>query len=86
MDDRRFEHCVGPLGVGSLIVKPVRHVLHVADLDDAEVVEMGTAAPPSEASAWRVLATRRHCSTLGVSPDPADVAAFAYGSCPAEFA
>jgi diadenosine tetraphosphate (Ap4A) HIT family hydrolase len=29
------------LGVGTLIVKPLRHVLHVADLDDQEVAEMG---------------------------------------------
>lgn len=25
------EHCTGPLGVGTLIVKPERHVVHVAD-------------------------------------------------------
>jgi diadenosine tetraphosphate (Ap4A) HIT family hydrolase len=37
----RVEHCVGPLGVGTLVVKPKRHVLHVADLDDAESEEMG---------------------------------------------
>jgi diadenosine tetraphosphate (Ap4A) HIT family hydrolase len=35
------EHCVGPLGVGTLIVKPRRHVTHVADLNDAEAAEMG---------------------------------------------
>jgi diadenosine tetraphosphate (Ap4A) HIT family hydrolase len=35
------EHCVGPLGVGTLVVKPRRHVLHVADLDDAEAEELG---------------------------------------------
>jgi ATP adenylyltransferase len=35
------EHCVGPLGVGTLIVKPRRHVLHVDDLDDAEARELG---------------------------------------------
>ncbi len=37
----RVEHCVGPLGVGTLIVKPKRHVLAVADLEAAEVGEMG---------------------------------------------
>ena len=36
-----MEHCVGPLGVGSLVVKPLRHVLHVADLDPRESAEMG---------------------------------------------
>ncbi len=35
------EHCVGPLGVGTLIVKPIRHVTAVADLTDDEVVELG---------------------------------------------
>jgi diadenosine tetraphosphate (Ap4A) HIT family hydrolase len=35
------EHCVGPLGVGTLIVKPKRHVLHVADLDAEEAAELG---------------------------------------------
>jgi diadenosine tetraphosphate (Ap4A) HIT family hydrolase len=37
----RVEHCVGPLGVGTLIVKPVRHVLHVADLTAEEAAELG---------------------------------------------
>ena len=36
-----MEHCVGPLGVGTLIVKPVRHVEHVADLTPAEAGELG---------------------------------------------
>ena len=35
------EHCVGPLGIGTLIVKPRRHVLHVADLDAEEAAELG---------------------------------------------
>jgi diadenosine tetraphosphate (Ap4A) HIT family hydrolase len=35
------EHCVGPLGLGSLIVKPRRHVTCVADLDDSESSELG---------------------------------------------
>jgi diadenosine tetraphosphate (Ap4A) HIT family hydrolase len=35
------EHCIGPLGLGSLVVKPERHVVHVADLDDAEAAELG---------------------------------------------
>ena len=36
-----IEHCVGPLGVGSLIVKPFRHVEHVWDLTDRETQELG---------------------------------------------
>lgn len=35
------EHCVGPLGVGTLIVKPLRHCLHVWDLTDDEASELG---------------------------------------------
>jgi diadenosine tetraphosphate (Ap4A) HIT family hydrolase len=35
------EHCVGPLGLGTLIVKPERHVTAVADLNDAEAAELG---------------------------------------------
>lgn len=38
----RVEHCIGPLGVGTLIVKPRRHVLQVADLTEDEALEMGT--------------------------------------------
>ncbi len=34
-------HCVGPLGVGTLIVKPKRHVVHVWDLDPDEAAELG---------------------------------------------
>ncbi len=35
------EHCVGPLGAGTMIVKPRRHVLHVSELDEEEAVELG---------------------------------------------
>lgn len=35
------EHCVGPLGVGTLIVKPRRHVTAVADLTSGEALELG---------------------------------------------
>jgi diadenosine tetraphosphate (Ap4A) HIT family hydrolase len=35
------EHCLGPLGVGTLIVKPIRHVVHLADLEAAEAAELG---------------------------------------------
>ena len=37
----RVEHTVGPLGVGTLVVKPVRHVVHVADLTPDEAAELG---------------------------------------------
>ena len=35
------DHCIGPLGLGTLVVKPERHVLHVADLADDEAAELG---------------------------------------------
>jgi diadenosine tetraphosphate (Ap4A) HIT family hydrolase len=35
------EHCVGPLGLGTLIVKPARHVTAVAELSEAEAIELG---------------------------------------------
>ena len=35
------DHCIGPLGVGTLIVKPRRHVVHVADLHPDESAELG---------------------------------------------
>ena len=35
------EHCIGPLGLGALIVKPERHVTSVADLSDEEADELG---------------------------------------------
>jgi len=37
----RVEHCVGRLGVGTWIVKPMRHVTGVADLTPTEAAEMG---------------------------------------------
>jgi diadenosine tetraphosphate (Ap4A) HIT family hydrolase len=35
------EHCVGPLGVGTLLLKPKRHVIRVSDLTNAEAGELG---------------------------------------------
>ena len=37
----RVEHCVGPLGLGTLIVKTTRHVEHLADLWPVEAAELG---------------------------------------------
>ena len=37
----RVEHCVGPLGVGTLLVKPKRHVTRVAELTADEAQEHG---------------------------------------------
>jgi diadenosine tetraphosphate (Ap4A) HIT family hydrolase len=35
------EHCIGPLGVGTLIVKPKRHVTGIWELDQQEAAELG---------------------------------------------
>jgi diadenosine tetraphosphate (Ap4A) HIT family hydrolase len=37
----RIEHCVGPLGLGTLVVKPERHVTAVADLTEEEAAALG---------------------------------------------
>ncbi len=37
----RVEHCVGPLGVGTLLVKPLRHVQSVGELTSEESAELG---------------------------------------------
>ncbi len=34
-------HCVGPLGIGTLIVAPQRHLLHVWELDESESAALG---------------------------------------------
>ena len=40
-DTWTVEHCVGPLGLGTLVVKSLRHVLHVSDLTASESAELG---------------------------------------------
>lgn len=35
------EHCIGPLGVGTLVLKPLRHCTGLWDLTDAEAEELG---------------------------------------------
>lgn len=37
----RIEHCVGPLGVGTLVLKPFRHVTRVSELTAEETAEQG---------------------------------------------
>jgi ATP adenylyltransferase len=37
----RVEHCVGPLGVGTLLLKPLRHVTRVAQLTTGEASAQG---------------------------------------------
>lgn len=35
------EHCIGPLGVGTLILKPIRHCVGLWDLNETEANELG---------------------------------------------
>ena len=35
------DHCLGPLGIGTLVAAPKRHVVRVADLNDEEASELG---------------------------------------------
>jgi diadenosine tetraphosphate (Ap4A) HIT family hydrolase len=37
------EHCIGPLGIGAMVVKPARHVVHLGDLNADEVADLGPA-------------------------------------------
>lgn len=39
--DWLVEHCVGPLGTGTLIVKPRRHVTAIGELTDDEAAALG---------------------------------------------
>jgi diadenosine tetraphosphate (Ap4A) HIT family hydrolase len=49
------EHCVGPLGLGTLVVKPERHVTAVAALDDGEVRELGPLLRQASSVATRLV-------------------------------
>ena len=35
------EHCIGTLGVGTLSLKPFRHIVGLADMSDAEAADLG---------------------------------------------
>jgi diadenosine tetraphosphate (Ap4A) HIT family hydrolase len=58
------EHCVGPLGLGTLVVKPRRHVVHVADLDEDEASELGPLLRRAARSAMDVTAPAQVYVTL----------------------
>ena len=49
------EHCVGPLGVGTLIVKPERHVTAVGELSAEESEELGPLLRLSSSVADRLV-------------------------------
>jgi diadenosine tetraphosphate (Ap4A) HIT family hydrolase len=50
------EHCVGPLGVGTLLVKPRRHVVTLGDLRADEAAELGPLLARSGAVVDRLVA------------------------------
>lgn len=50
------EHCVGPLGVGTLLVKSKRHVTRVAELTEEEAAELGPLLRRTAAALDRLLA------------------------------
>lgn len=54
-DHWRVEHCVGPLGLATLIVKPIRHVTAVANLSDAEAAELGPLLKQTSAVVARLV-------------------------------
>jgi diadenosine tetraphosphate (Ap4A) HIT family hydrolase len=49
------EHCVGPLGLATLIVKPRRHVTGVADRTAAEAAELGPLLRTASAVAGELI-------------------------------
>jgi diadenosine tetraphosphate (Ap4A) HIT family hydrolase len=49
------EHCVGPLGLGTLVVKPARHVTAVSQLCEAEANELGPLLWRSSSVASRLV-------------------------------
>ncbi|MBG0565082.1 HIT family protein [Actinoplanes aureus] len=58
------EHCVGPLSVGALIVKPLRHVVHVADLTAEESAELGPLLQRTSAALTELTAPEQIYVTL----------------------
>jgi diadenosine tetraphosphate (Ap4A) HIT family hydrolase len=58
------DHCVGPLGIGTLIVRPRRHVVHVADLEPAEVAELGPLLQRTTAVVTELVAPEQVYVTL----------------------
>ncbi len=53
------EHCVGPLGLGTLVVKPERHVTGVADLSHGEAAELGPLLRQASWAASRLVAAEQ---------------------------
>lgn len=58
------EHCVGPLGLGTLIVKPERHVTSVANLTDDEAAELGPRLRRASAVAGQLVSAEQTYNCL----------------------
>jgi len=58
------EHCVGPLGAGTLIVKPKRHITHLWELDGAEALQLGPLLGRAAAAQERLLEPEQVYATL----------------------
>jgi diadenosine tetraphosphate (Ap4A) HIT family hydrolase len=58
------EHCVGPLGLGTLIVKPKRHLTHIWELDEAEALELGPLLQRAAAALCELLEPEQVYATL----------------------
>lgn len=53
------EHCVGPLGPGTLVIKPRRHVTSVAALSEQEASELGPLLQRASAVAGELVAAEQ---------------------------
>ena len=60
----RVEHTVGPLSIGTLIVKPKRHIVHVADLTEEEASELGPLMHRTTALVSRLVESEQVYVTL----------------------
>ena len=64
----RVEHTVGPLGIGTLIVKPKLHVVRVADLTEEEAMELGPLLRMTAALVTLLVERSRSMSRSGHTP------------------
>ncbi len=58
------EHCVGPLGLGALIVKPQRHITAVGDLTDTEAEALGPVIRDASQVASQLVAAEQTYNCL----------------------
>jgi diadenosine tetraphosphate (Ap4A) HIT family hydrolase len=58
------EHCVGPLGVGTLVIKPKRHLTHIWELTEQEALELGPLMRLASIALDELLAPEQVYATL----------------------